>query len=94
MRTGPDGTLAKAFAERYAAARAHLRAQMEALGLHESAGWRISETTSDGSGGYRLILRPIHSRLPSPEGVECIVWIDEDGASVDAECVPGGRPGA
>ena len=90
MRT--DATAAKVFAERYSAARAHLRAQMDALGLHESKGWRISETTSDGSGGYRVILRPIHSRLQAPDGVECIVWIDEDGSTVDADCVPGGRP--
>jgi hypothetical protein len=92
MRNATDDPAAKAFAERYAAARAHLRAQMEAAGLHESEGWRVSETTSDGHGGYRVTLKPIHSRLPTPEGIECVVWIEEDGGRVDAECVPGGRP--
>jgi hypothetical protein len=92
MRKVMDDDAARIFAERYAAARAHLRAQMEAHGLLESNGWRISETTSDGRGGYRVTLKPIHSRLATPEGIECVVWIEEDGGGVDAECEPGGRP--
>ena len=92
MREWTDAAVEKAFAERYAAALTHLRAQMDALGLHQSKGWRISETTAEAIGGFRLILRPIHSRLPSPEGIECIVWIDEGGRTAHAECEPGGSP--
>ena len=92
MREWTDGAVEKAFAERYAAALAHLRAQMDALGLHQSKGWRISETTAEAKGGFRLILRPIHTRLPSPEGVECVVWIDEGLGTAHADCLPGGSP--
>jgi hypothetical protein len=92
MSQRTDAEIGRAFAERYAAAVTHLRRAMEALGLHESHGWRISETTQEASNGSRLVLRPIHSRLLAPPDVECIVWIDEDSGAVDAECSPGGRP--
>ena len=82
----------RAFRERYAAAIRHLKGAMEALGLHETQGWRISETTQEAANGSRLVLRPIHSRLSAPPDVECVVWIDEDTGAVDAECSPGGRP--
>jgi hypothetical protein len=81
------------FAERYVAARKHLRATMDALGLTEAAGWRISESTQEDAAGSRLVLRPIHSRLTAPPDVECVVWIDENDGRVDAECVPGGKVG-
>ena len=87
-----DAAAERAFAERYAAARKHLRTTMEALGLHETHGWRISETTQEIKGGSRVVMRPIHSRLAAPPDVECIVWIDEDNGKADAECSPGGRP--
>lgn len=87
-----DGDIQRAFAERYAAARKHLRTTMEALGLHEAEGWRISETTQETAGGSRMVLRPIHTRLSAPPDVECIVWVDEEDGSVDADCLPGGRP--
>jgi hypothetical protein len=92
MRKGTDSDAERVFAELYAAARKHLRTTMEALGLHETQGWRISETTQEIAGGSRVVLRPIHSRLAAPPDVECVVWIDEDNGAVDAECSPGGRP--
>ena len=92
MRKGMDGDIERAFAERYAAARRHLRNAMEALGLREADGWRISEATQETAGGSRVVLRPIHTRLTPPQDIECTVWIDEDDGSVDADCVPGGRP--
>ena len=92
MRKGTDEDAERIFAERYAAARKHLRATMEVLGLHEKDGWRISETTQEAAGGSRVLLRPIHSRLSAPPDIECIVWIDESDGTVDADCVPGGKP--
>jgi hypothetical protein len=92
MQKGNDRSFERAFAERYAAARKHLRATMDALGMHEADGWRISETTEEMAGGSRVVLRPIHTRLVAPPDIECVVWIEEDGAAVDAECMPGGRP--
>jgi hypothetical protein len=92
MKERTDFASERAFAERYAAAIKHLRRAMEALGLHETQGWRISESTQEAANGSRLVLRPIHSRLAAPPDVECIVWIDEDSGAVDAECSPGGRP--
>ena len=87
-----DGDLERAFAERYAAARRHLRATMESLGMHEKDGWRISEVTQETLAGSRLVMRPIHTRLTAPPDVECVVWIEEAHGEVDAECAPGGRP--
>jgi hypothetical protein len=92
MKESMDAAAERAFAERYAAAVRHLRGAMEALGLHETQGWRISETTQEAANGSRMLLRPIHSRLAAPPDVECIVWIDEDSGAVDADCSPGGRP--
>jgi len=93
MPNDTDDNFATRFAERYAAARAHLRREMDAIGLYERDGWRITETTRQARNGLELVLRPIHRTLASPDGLECIVWIDVEGHSIDAECVPGGRPG-
>ena len=92
MPNHTDDSFATRFAERYAAARTHLRREMDALGLHERDGWRISETTRQARNGLELVLRPIHRTLVAPDGLECIVWIDVEGHSIDAECIPGGRP--
>jgi hypothetical protein len=92
MLNGMDQEIERLFAARYEAARKHLRAMMETLGLHESEGWRISEITQETEGGSRVVLRPIHTRLVAPPDVECIVWIHEEDGAVDADCVPGGKP--
>ena len=93
MDMPPDAAHEEAFAERYQAARAHLRREMDRLGLREADGWRIDEISRDGRRGSEVVLRPIHLRLPSPPGLECVVWMDEEGESIDAECSPGGlRP--
>ena len=87
-----DVQTAKAFAERYAAARAHLRREMNAVGLTEAQGWFITEYAREASGGSQVVLRPLHLHLKPPPGLECIVWVDEAGTTVEAECTPGGRP--
>ena len=87
-----DDETARAFAERYVAARAHLRREMDELGLLEADGWLIAEHSREADGGSQVVLRPLHRHLPSPPGVECIVWVNQTGTSVEAECMPGGRP--
>jgi hypothetical protein len=92
MAHANDESFVHAFAERYSAARAHLRREMDALGLFERDGWRIAESTRMVTGGLELVLRPVHRYREAPPGLECIVWIQGEGASIDAECKPGGRP--
>ena len=92
MAYANDDSFVRQFAERYSAARSHLRREMDALGLTERAGWRIAESTRHVAGGVELVLRPVHLYLHPPSGLECIVWIQAEGASIDAECHPGGRP--
>ena len=84
-----DAKVAEAFAARCEEARNFLRKEMEAAGLRESDGWRIMETTRPGKGGSVLVMRPIHMRLPSPHGMECVVWIDQQGTDVGSECYEG-----
>lgn len=84
-----DAKVAAAFAARCEESRAFLRGQMEAAGLFERDGWRIIETTRAVEGGSELVMRPIHTRLPSPRGMECVVWIQEDGSDVGSECHQG-----
>ena len=86
-----DAVGSAAFAERYRAAKAFLRGEMDRLGLLESAGWRISEIHRDGLRGSEIVLRPIHLRLSAPEDLECVVWVDETG-DADAQCSPGISP--
>jgi len=74
--------IALAFATRIDLARSMLRRQMDARGLTEKAGWRISESLRNVLGGTELVLRPIHLREKAPEDLEAIVAISEtDGAS-------------
>jgi len=87
-----DDSFVQVFAERYEAARAHLRREMDVLGLLERDGWRIAEVTRQVNGGLELVLKPVHLYLEAPPGLECVVWIQDEGASIDAECSPGGRP--
>jgi hypothetical protein len=75
------------------AARAYLWREMNARGLFEHDGWRILETTRDMAGRTELVLRPVHTFLPSPEGLECIVEIHED-SFVDSHCEPASEQGA
>lgn len=81
-----DAKMAAAFAARCEEARAVLRREMEAAGLYERDGWRIMETTRPGRRGSELVMRPIHMRLAAPPGLECVVWIDQDGTEVGSRC--------
>lgn len=82
----------KDFATRFSAHRAEaeavLRRRMEARGLYERDGWRIAETTRDARQGTELVIRPIHLRHPSPDGLECVVWVRGEDGSVDVHCFP------
>lgn len=84
-----DARIAAAFAARCEEARATLRKEMEAAGLYERDGWRIMETTRPGKSGSELVMRPMHMRLPSPPGMECVVWIDAAGTDVGSACHQG-----
>lgn len=59
---------------------------MEQLGLRREDGWSILEFTRETAGGTELVLRPLHMRLASPPGLECIVGIVEDTAKIQTEC--------
>ena len=89
MNSERDVTLALAFHARAAEARAHLRAQMEALGLHESDGWKIAESVRQRPDGVcELHMCPLHLRLKAPPGVECVVALDPQEKTVEADCSP------
>ena len=81
-----DTALAEAFAAKREEARRKLRDHMHALGLHEKDGWRINESIRHREGRTELVLRPIHLRLDTPDGVECVVTIDEPGHSISTDC--------
>jgi len=83
----PSSSLAEVFSSRCAAARAHLRREMEARGLHQSDGWEITETTRDHAGGSEIVMRPLHLRHESPHDLECVVRIEAD-SSMDSNCDP------
>lgn len=84
------GTHDKDFAVRFAANRAMaeavLRREMEALGLRASDGWKVTETMREARNGTELVLRPIHLRLESPPGLECVIWIHAEDGTVDVVC--------
>lgn len=77
----------ESFSQRCAAARVHLLGEMERLGMRERDGWRIAESTRNVTGGSELVMRPIHRVLPTPDGVECVVRIEESGVT-DSHCEP------
>ena len=81
-----DSALAAAFAAKCDEARLTLRGHMEARGLLEKDGWRINESIRHRQGRTELVMRPIHLRLDSPDGLECVVTIDEPGHTITAEC--------
>jgi len=83
----PSSSLAQAFSNRCAAARAHLRREMEARGLHKADGWEITETTREHAGGSEIVMRPLHLRLEAPTDLECVVSIEAD-SSMDSNCDP------
>jgi len=68
-------------------ARAHLSREMEKFGLSKALGWRIYETTREGTAGVELVLRPIHLTIASPEGFECVVRVEDTG-DIDGRCTP------
>jgi hypothetical protein len=81
----PSSSLAQAFSAKCAVARAHLRREMEARGLHQSDGWKIMETVRDCVGGSEIVMRPLHLHLQAPDDLECVVRIEED-SSIDSNC--------
>ena len=72
-------------------AQEQLWAEMEKLGLRLDDGWSITELTREVRGGTLIVMRPMHLRLPSPEGVECVVAIVEDSAEIRTHCSGAGR---
>lgn len=89
MNSERDMTLALAFHARAAEARAHLRGQMEALGLYEKDGWKIAESVRQRPDGVcELHMRPLHLRLKSPPGIECVVALDPEEKAVESDCTP------
>jgi hypothetical protein len=83
-----DRLAATRFARACEDARAHLRKEMEARGLHESDGWKIVEIMRPSRGGSELVLRPLHLHRLAPPDLECVVAIDGDAASIDVDCTP------
>jgi hypothetical protein len=75
--------IALAFTERRDLARRLLHHEMDARGLTEKAGWKITESLRHVSGGTQLVLRPIHLREHAPEDLEFVVAVSEADGSVD-----------
>jgi len=73
--------IAVVFSKRRELARDMLRKQMDARGLTEKAGWRITESLRHVAGGTQLVLKPIHLREHAPEGLEYVVSVSEEGTS-------------
>ena len=67
-------------------ARRYLWAEMEKLGLREKDGWSISEFTREDRGGTQIVMRPMHLRLPAPDGLECVVGIIEHDGGIVGRC--------
>ncbi|HXF80108.1 MAG TPA: hypothetical protein VN598_14670 [Usitatibacter sp.] len=84
---GNELDLAQTFAERCEQARAYLRREMDERGLREQDGWCIAETMRATGGRTELVMRPLHLHLPAPDGLECIVEIDED-ETIESNCEP------
>ena len=87
-----DDQLSAALSAEIAKAEAYLWSEMQRMGLRREDGWKITQSTRDGRGGSEIVLRPIHLRLPTPDGLECVVHIVESGTSVDTECSNGDAP--
>ena len=82
-----DADLSVQFTDKVHHAHAYLQDEMKRLGLLEEDGWKIVQVTREGRGGTEMVLRPYHSKLPAPDGLECVVWISADPV-VDSECAP------
>jgi hypothetical protein len=86
MADDRDAHVSKEFSTKCAQAEAQLWREMEALGLRKGDGWRIVELTRGVSGGTEMVMRPVHSTLTAPPGLECVVLIEEHGHGVHAVC--------
>ena len=82
------------FSARCIEARGRLRRHMEERGLYESDGWKIYEFTRQVDGRTELVMRPLHRTLTAPEGLECVVAIDEPRYHASVECHVGKAPEA
>lgn len=82
-----DAELSVRFTDKVQHAHEYLQSEMKRLGLLEEDGWKIVQVTREGRGGTEMVLRPFHSKLEAPEGLECIVWISAE-PKVDSECAP------
>jgi len=86
MQNSNEGSLTREFVAKREETRAILRGHMDARGLRERDGWRISESIRQRDGRTELVMRPIHLQLPAPDDLECVVAIDEPGSSITTEC--------
>ncbi|HET9579289.1 MAG TPA: hypothetical protein VFP44_15770 [Usitatibacter sp.] len=75
------------FTDKVQNAHAYLESEMQRLGLLREDGWTIIQVTREGRGGTEMVLRPFHSKLAAPEGLECVVWVSAEPV-VDSECAP------
>lgn len=88
-----DRAISERFRQQCEAARAQLRREMEARGLHPKDGWTIHESTRASGNGTAIVFRPMHLRERVPDDLECWVQIDEDSQSIEAECEPRAQHG-
>lgn len=83
-----DFLLSEAFARQLKDAEAHLRREMDALGLTQERGWSIAQFIRHSEEtGVEAVLRPLHMSLDPPPGLECVVRI-EHAHVAEAECSP------
>ena len=89
MATPTDTDLSHAFAAECDEARMTLRSHMLQRGLHLEEGWRIHEQVRQRDGRMMIVMTPIHTRLPSPDGLECNCAIHEPSREVSSDCEAG-----
>jgi hypothetical protein len=81
-----DAAVSSEFAQQLRAAHDRLSDEMQRNGLLARDGWKIAQHTRDVTDGSELVLRPLHTQLGTPSGMECIVRVAEGGSVIEREC--------
>ena len=84
--TDRDAVLSIELTQRCEAARNYLYEEMRRLGLLPENGWRIVDKVRSVQGRTEIVFWPVHSHLPSPDGLECVVSIDESATEIESTC--------
>ena len=98
IRARPDDSgdedLSIELTRRCEAARNYMFGEMMRLGLTLEAGWRLADKVRHVEGRSEIVIWPIHTSFPSPDGMECVVSVNESGTEIRNTCEvprPSGR---